>query len=775
MSQLVVPKPVVKKVKNVPKNIVVPKTITQNAKKARKRRRKNKKTKGGNKAQQLRADPRANADQQRPSIVYQSALSTLVQPVSVDQVLIQDFVRGMIMKAIEKGAQAFSENPWFPYFAYIYGVQTLRAIIMNDPPKATMVPFCFLTVGRAARSKDVTFGNGTVSYACTVSPYVEPTVNEVVGYTPYGYQWTLGIPSSTMVNVRFPQVSESPPGYTDEEGAEAFQRVCQILINKDGQNPWRMVQLSSSTPMDSDVSIFSFCPRTQRCVGLGTLGAAAGAGFSSTIGLEVPIRCPQFAAFNSGTFAPALLQRQENLHAQLCGDGTFLGAGMGSWFTEDKWHMQRPPKLHPIHLEDFVFIIGEWVVGMQNAFVNDPANSAITSRTSDLVCPLSLQEMVLLVRNVLMSAFKNTQAGVHAMYPIVPASDTDSQFVPLVVSSNTAFISSVPMTLPLILIENMRSLVGRFIHRQGSDYEFFIPVLGQEKDYVYDSSAYYFTSIDGSGTVDSFSTISEVVKQKVTTKTGEVLLPLVEATVSMIDGSYTGGYVCINDPTALRELSAMWEDWLKRTGLLQYSAPVSTLGTELGINVLCSINMTRMYGTIEVTEESKKHLQILNLQPKRVKRSTDVIDSRSAKKKRRSKRVTDLDEIICVADLSQSVILDVPYSQIQGYWVLPRVKQFVDSNNSINVVRWSSVNSEPYAILLTDGEEGVSLGDVYSQFAQSLVRGKLQPPTELDKLLEALAAQGRGGILSGLVSKFADAIVPGSGGLVTQIGNAIGI
>jgi len=40
---------------------------------------------------------------------------------------------------------------------------------------------------------------------------------------------------------------------------------------------------------------------------------------------------------------------------------------------------------------------------------------------------------------------------------------------------------------------------------------------------------------------------------------------------------------------------------------------------------------------------------------------------------------------------------------------------------------------------------------------------------------EEMAKQGRGGILSGLVSSFANMVIPGSGALISGIGDAIGV
>jgi hypothetical protein len=448
---------------------------------------------------------------------------------------------------------------------------------------------------------------------------------------------------------------------------------------------------------------------------------------------------------------------------------------MGSWFDEEKWIMQRPPKLHPIHLEDFVDVVGKWVRGMQQNYVNDPSNAG--ADFTALQCSLTLQETTILIRNVLMTAFKNTQASVHGMYPVVPSSNVDDQFVPLIVSSNTCFLTNVDMSLPKILLENIRCLISRFVHRSGDDYEFFIPVLGQDAFYVYDPANYQYTPAVGDP-IPSFRPASEIGKKKMSGKGGDYYAPLVEAAIDMIDGSYTSGYACINDPNALRQLTKLWEDWLKNTGLSTYSAPLSHLGTEDGVNVLCSVNMTRVTGQVQIdnalprwdghyTIKKNHHVETLNPEG-------EIVDTRFLDGKKTAKVNQALAEQVAVLDTAQSCLLSVAYEEFQAAWILPRIKQVLNTGTQITAVRWQGLSSEPFAAILTNGVEGIDLDSLYSAYAAKLVRSKLQPPTNWDEQFATLEATGKGGILTSLVSGFANALIPGAGKVVNAIGNALG-
>jgi hypothetical protein len=489
--------------------------------------------------------------------------------------------------------------------------------------------------------------------------------------------------------------------------------------------------------------------------------------------LEVPIFRPQFGALGVEYFTEASQQRFGNLHANCCGDATFLAAAQATWFSEDKWRMTRPPKIHPIDFNEFGDVVAKWVAGIQAAFVTNLMKTNVAPspvQYEQIQCQLTLQETCILLRNVLMTAFKETQAGVHGLYPIVPASENDNTFVPFIVGTNTCFLTPSDMSLPTYLIENIRALVGRSCHRGGFDWEYFIPALGQWSEDTLLETDYFYT-IPGSGVqIPSFLPSSEIGKRKVYNEKGEVAFaPLVEEVISLIDGSCTSGQACINEPKALKQLSDLWENWFSKSGVAEFSTNVGVLGTEDGINALTSINMSRVCGDVTNTK-------VLQAMVDRKEKNKNVIDTRFSSKKLISPLVAQpYTNVFALLDTQQSKMIATAYEEIQSIWILPTIRTRVDARNIITPVRWQAIQDEPYSQSKILDTEGLTLDSLHSAYAMKMVRANLQPNKTWDDLFVHLSEQGRGGIISGLVSKFADAVIPGSGQLVRDVGGALGI
>lgn len=713
---------------------------------------------------QIRADPRAGSNGVNDRLESTTQLKVLTQPFPLQGSLIEDWARGFVMKAVEKGAQAY-DSVATPYYAYVYIVKTLTALIVNEEQLSVNVPYCLLAVARGLRSKSARCGNGMVSYATTIETAGDADPTRVVGYQPYGFLWSIGYPTGLFANINWPLQENTLPGYTATLGAAAFQQLCQFLINDSKDGPARIVLSSSPCVMDKDVSMFAYTGPSNEKVGLATAGSARFAGIAYPLNLEVPIKKPMFASFGASADPGIDSQRYGNLHANSCGDGTFLAAGQLTWFTEEKWGMQRPPKLHFIDFYEFADVVAKWVSGIQQAFVNDPDNALADPAT--VKCTLTLQEMCLLLRNVLMTAFKDSQAGVHSLYPVVPASDTDSQFVPFIVGTNTCFLSSTDMRLPVPLIENIRALIMRFIHRQGEDWEIFIPVLGQYYQKAIEAEDYTYLPPDSEEPLPSFTTQDSIAKRRVIIKGVESFIPMVEEPISLIDGSCSSGQANINDPAALKKMVTLWEAWYVESGVSSYSTDVGLLGTEQGINVLTSINMTRHLALPGATKKAQLAKEL---------NQAGIIDIRH--ENRHTHHMMEAtpyltSQVLLVS--SQSKILATAYEQVQSVWILPVIRANITSPNNTLALRWQGIADEPFSQVVAAIGTTVTLDQMHATYAAKLVRGKLAQKTDWEKLFADLAAKGRGGILSGLVGSFADLIIPGAGTVVRGIGDTIGI
>jgi len=729
--------------------------ISAKTKKRRARKLAKRKDPNAEAKKQFKGDPRAGVNGITTSIVLSTQLSTLTEEVPLGSLSIWDWAKGIVTLAVERGMYATSQNPWDPYFAYQYLIQILLNYASGTVPQATTLPYVVLAMCKAIAPKTTTFANGKVTYQFSLDDQITPPVDQVIGYNPYGYTWNLRyVPSVPTFDLSgFPlAVTSGFPTYTPEAGAAAFQSMCLFLADKDiKKGPFRPVALSTPTTMDRDFSVYAY---STDMIGQGAAGASATAGWGSTAHLEAPIFKPQFAVFNESFQPPQLGNRMSVFNQQVTGDALFLGGFMTGLFKESEWNMKRYPKLHAVDFLEFGDVVAQWVTGIVQSAIND-LNPGVLG--AGQLCPLTLQEVLLLLRNVIMTAFKDSQRAVQTMYPIQPASGTDNQFVPYVASATTCFLKDVPMQLPIALIENIRALVGRCTHRTGSDIEWFLPVLGQYADDALESANYQVTQDGVTASVfkEGILYSKRVFDEKTATFT---MQPSVETFVSLVDGQSSTGFVAINNPKRLAELAALWNDWLTNTNVQNYSMTVGTLGTEQGVNILTSVNMTRHWvPNPDITKEER------------------FVDIRLKNAKYAKFTATQYATRLVVADTAQSVQLAAPYEQVLSTWILPIILQQTTNNGSTNIVRWSALSSEPYEISASSGFDGMIQSELHSIYASKMIRQKLAVKNDWDNFFEEMSKQARGGILSGLVASFVGSIAPGAAGIANTIAGMLPI
>lgn len=634
--------------------------------------------------------------------------------------------------ALQKGFMAGSDTLNTPFLAYTYMYQVLTAFVLGQVPAVTKLPWWLLCLGRALAPKNCKFQLGTATYRFALDTFI-PNNGLLLGYPPYGYNWVLNYPDGNTPINGFP-TSSAPGGGTAQEEQLAFQSLCQYMSRADSINN-NMVSIDEKTPYDSNVSAFS-AVASQEGLGLNQCG-----GISFLTQLEVPVFCPLFGKFVR--FIEGDPQnRQYNLSVMNAGDTTWLGGVMSFIESPEKWNAKRSPRFHPVDFLEFADVLAKWVSKLQQAAVNDEA--LLDTDPAMYTCPLSLQEMQLLLRYVLMQAFSLTQSGCQNIMPNFPANDSDVQFIGYSSGSTTCPLNALDVQLPMPLIENIRSLVYRSFNvgrkKNKNDIQAYVPVLGQYYldqlsilDYTYTTpSAVTFPSF----TVPVFSKFATEAK---TGKRVETKLP--EIPISLVDGNASGNFLFINDPGQLKNLAMLWNNWLKNTGVQNFCVQLGTFGTEQGIKSLCSISMTRHWAIIP---------------PGTIAKSLDYVDERFAVRKRTFQSVYSQRNV--VADTSQGAILASPYEIVLSTWILPlnKVQVVTDANNT-QLQRWQAMMGEPYFVPTTAGLTGVSLDSLHDLYASKMIKGKLATNDDWTEFFRTEAEKGRGGILSAVGGFFDEA------------------
>jgi len=204
----------------------------------------------------------------------------------------------------------------------------------------------------------------------------------------------------------------------------------------------------------------------------------------------------------------------------------------------------------------------------------------------------------------------------------------------------------------------------------------------------------------------------------------------------------------------------MWNNWLKNPGVQTFSVQTGTLGTEAGINALCSISMTRIWvSTPQVKEVPKIRVEDVRLRQARYRAMVNTPFSlRQA-----------------VIDTSQGEILSAAYEQVLQTWILPIDENEFDNttNQSVDIQRWQFMMDEPYSISRSSGENGVSMGALHLAFAAKMTKGKFAATDDWTSFFDEMAKTGRGGILSGLVAGLVGSAFPSLAGTASSIANAL--
>jgi len=399
--------------------------------------------------------------------------------------------------------------------------------------------------------------------------------------------------------------------------------------------------------------------------------------------------------------------------------------------------------------------------------------SVTATQAQKFFCPLTLQEMLIVLRNVIMGAFKQSQSAAQGITPFSPPTESSNQFVPFTAASNTCYLSTTGMVLPTPIIENIRALVMRYVSYGGNaeNIQYYLPILGQyqldrldENDYVVN------VNIDGTETTLLAFKASETVWKEVTIdKDGKQLTKaLAEPVISLIDGSSGTTLLAINDPAQLGILVAQWNTWLISSGAQTFSVATGVLSTELGINVLCSISMSRLWiGRAETVHPDLKRKNSL--------KAIQVMDSRDTRTENRALFTGPYSQRQAVVDTSQGDILDAPYSQVLSLWILPTNADEAEFNtsNSMILQRYQFVNDELRSATRTSGLQGMTLSSLHSAYAAKMTKGKTAESDDWTKFFQEMAARGRGGILSGLVAGLVGSAFPSVAGIANSIAGVI--
>lgn len=704
-------------------------------------------------------------------IALSSTNEAITEEVPLQIAALSGIAMSYVSAALQRGFMGIADSPQVPYDAFCYMVQILSSYVQNGTSMATTLPYWFLCLCQALSPKTVNFVQGKVAYKFILDNTTYVPLSQIpIGYPLYSYMWLVQGPSDSNYVNGFP-VAVAPSSYSPEDGPTSFNTLVQFMAqNSDPTMNFltKLVPIGVTTRYASDSSAFAIVGQ-QEGYGLSGVG-----GFVYQIQNECIPKNPLFSSLVLAGAFDTTASRFYNVLQCGSGDSIFLGGAMSTMYKERDWMSTNYPKFHAIDFLEFADVVAQWLAAVVQAYYSDPetitstvealqaAKNGVAVRAIDPVaCPLSLQEMQLILRNTMMNAFKETQFMVQALYPRLPESGQDNQFVPFVSSSNTCPIQSLDMHLPIGVIENIRALTGRKIDEAGG-VQWYIPVLGQYASDVLNTSDYYATDPTNGVPTAVFSEIANFEERKQDAKGKLVAKRMPETTISFVDGNSSAGYAFINSPENLKNLCQIWNNWLATNTLQQYSMSLGQMGAELGIGVLTSVAMTRHWVYQSLNERVETRQTHVDLRMEKNRRVFDTVYSSR----------------LAIADTSQSKILSAPYETVLNTWILP--VNYSNSGSTISdqslVQRWQAIMREPYLAATTSGQDGQLVSVMHANYAAKMTKAREAAGNDWQKFFDTMSVQGRGGVLSSLAAGFlGQAFGPAVGAIASGVADVLPI
>jgi len=417
-------------------------------------------------------------------------------------------------------------------------------------------------------------------------------------------------------------------------------------------------------------------------------------------------------------------------------------------------------KIRPIFKKcDFNEVFEVMALYLGNLLAIAQGNVLQEDGTAPLICPLTVQDFRIVLRQAIMSMFMESQS----MTQDLQFSSNDTFYTFIVAAGTCGKDIGSQIVLPLILVENLRALLRRTFRAKGRDGKFsgqmvdFCPVWGQWASDIPAISNYTY-EFQGN-TFPVFTTL-----------VSEMPINITDGSVTVANTQY---YLDLNGPE-LQNNVTMWNQFLSQ--LAANSSALSPIGSEKGISAL------------EVVTHSFVMLSIPPPPPPEAQRATGSPGIQSPNLKRQSaerpksfgKPPTQLSikqnpsmpaggvanspysnwsaNFTC----SNQKIVAASWSECQQYWVLPATRTNGQMMSNSFYTSYQSEVCEPNFFYLgaIGSDVGVSNNNLatplynrHLNLANLMVNPVAARENTLEAFLVSAAAGGRGGFLGKLAGE----------------------
>jgi hypothetical protein len=669
---------------------------------------------------------------------------------------------GIISYALQRNFAAITPDPNFPYHAFVYIATMLQSAMSSASPKSQKVPMFLKDLMDAISPCHVKFANGFQAYNwdldfdAAAAPYT-------YDLRPTGLprNWNIGVVSTSVVNNLWHTINP-PTAYTEADGVKAWTSLLEFYEGLQvDQSQLRIVDAGGPGRYISDVSAFAAVGKT-----LGNSGTDIG-GFGAVASSEVPIRNPLFSCFAkipSGQITDPGRFPAYNITKSL--DSIALGGIMCSGYAPKLIGSKLYPVLKNVDFMRFVEVIALWLTGAARLAAGSAEDKGyLDIDASTYTLQMTLQEFELLLRNLMMNAFGNTQFFIQGCYP-TDNFNNSNPFLPFVSGQGTYPVNEgTDMRLPQFLIENIRSLTS--VVQKGNNPVCFLPVLGKYAKVELNWKDYYYL-IPGSEVPQYifFDPTTAVKERGVVIKGKMETAYSAETVISLVDGSTGSSYVAINAPFAMTTLSEKWNQLMDK--ISPFVNTLTTLGNDAGISVLRMLTNTQVhFMNVEKHPSLPANRKVVDRDlPDRFEKrfGSDVLTSTSPYQK-----------VMLHAWNFYDPPMAQPFQLIQNIWISSDFQLWFSGTNNeiVTEVKIISYAREPNVMTYTGGDDQTTFYLKHLNYANMMLRARNGEVSMQDTLLKELEKQGRGGILSSLVGGLIKTIAPGSAKIVDTVSGFI--
>lgn len=696
-------------------------------------------------------------------------------------------IYGVVCEALTRGYIPNAANESYPYFAYIYMTNMLISAANNATPKEMTIPRWLAHLVQALVQTRVKSRAGHVSYKFTVPAIWDDNYIINMGPVLFARAANLGIKSLTPTwPGSYWYVTGAPSPYSEGEGELAAQEIWQFLKScYEDNDKHTMVSIGQANFMTSDASAFA--------VNI----SSPGGGFRNTgaprveLTLEVPVFRPMFSLLRTQTSNDVVPTRAANFPRSYGGDSVWLG-GQLLRRPDPLYQSKTPPIFKFIDFYEIVDVFALYVRYACEAKMLDSETEAVMEAfggsssvyyAENVQCPLTRQELAIMLRSVLMSLFADTQPYVQGLFPRVPGSLSAIDFVAFVSGVGThPVLGASSMLMPLLLKNNLLALTERisfpgFIEGTSvNNMTQYTPVLGAYNG-ISDLGTLTFEGLkNGTGTVDYEPF---------------VVNPL-ELPIDMVDGKYSGGYAQINDPSGVNKLILAWNDWSTRMADFFWST--TPFSVDAGNPALWSLGFTNNWTFAPVLEEEKKVKEKVCFvpehrgiekeeEPKKTKTFEEIRDTRwtSVGDTPPGSNIYNLRDVIAVTTSTKPFKSAWLYNQyfIKPINPLPNIFTPVVPRQSTDYTRISCLNQEFFSLVTSTGTAGptISLAEnmrtKHMQLAKLCIKSKYAEKGDFQEVMESWEKNGQAGILSSIAAGLIGSIFPDAKPIVESIAGVI--